>query len=74
MTGDANGIAQIAEYLERFVKMQAYNIINNSEWKEKTNGEKIYFLHQMGFANEDIEFLVGSTLGNVKKEISLRKN
>lgn len=74
MTGDVNGKAQIAEYLGRLVKMHAYNIINGSEWKEKTNGEKIFFLHQMGFANKDIEFLVGTTLGNVKKEISLRKN
>ena len=37
--------------LNQIAKMQAYNIVHGEEWIDKSNGEKIYFLHQLDFTS-----------------------
>ena len=64
---------QLSKSLNQLVKMNAYTLLQSEEWVSKSNGEKIYFLHQMNFDNEDISTMIGTTLGTVKKEISNRK-
>ncbi|MDH5607316.1 MAG: hypothetical protein OEZ01_16065 [Candidatus Heimdallarchaeota archaeon] len=74
MTDNESNENNIANSLNQISSMLAYNIIRNNEWKEKTNGEKIFFLHQFGYSKKDISMIVGTTPGNVQKEISIRKN
>lgn len=64
----------IAVSLSQLVMINAFNILQSKEWAEKSNGEKILFLYRLNFNTDDITTLVGTTLGTVKKEISLRKN
>lgn len=65
---------QIAISLSQLARMQGYNIVHGESWKDKSNGEKIFFLHQMDFSPEDIALIVGTTIGTVRKEISIRKS
>ncbi len=73
MSTDGKYLEQIALSLEQTAKLNAYNFLQSEEWSKKSNGEKIYFLYQIRFSNEDIAILIGTTLGTVKKEISVRK-
>ena len=66
-------IEQISISLDQLAKMNAYSILQSEEWVGKPNGEKIYFLHQMNFKNDEIAEMIGTTLGTVQKEISNRK-
>ena len=66
-------LEQVAISLSQLSRFQAYTILNQDPWVDRTNGEKIFFLYQMNFSNNDIALIVGTTLGNVKKEISIRK-
>ncbi|MCD4753269.1 MAG: hypothetical protein K8R40_09380 [Anaerolineaceae bacterium] len=74
MTNNNNDLANISNYLGQLVKMNAYNLVNNSNWEDKPNREKIDLLNKIGFSNEDIAELIGTTVGTVRKEISIRKN
>jgi len=65
---------KIADSLEQIARMKAYSFLESPELINKSNGEKIYFLYQMGFKQVDISVMAGTTLGTVKKEISNRKN
>jgi len=69
-----NGIQELSRFLNQISLMQAYNLVNNSEWVDKSNGEKIVFLHRLNFSNEDIATIIGTTLNTVRKEISVRKD
>lgn len=53
--------------------MNALKVLQSEEWVGKSNGEKIFFLYQTEFSIEDIATMIGTTLGTVKKEISVRK-
>ena len=66
-------LEQIAKSLDQLAKMNALKILQSEEWVGKSNGEKIFFLYQMDFSNDDIATLIGTTKGTVQKEISVRK-
>lgn len=66
-------LERISKSIDQLVKMNAFKILQSEEWVGKSNGEKVYFLYQMNFPNEDISAMIGTTLGTVKKEISVRK-
>ena len=74
MTGAENYEKEIALSLSQLAKLQAYAIIQSDAWQNKSNGEKIYFLNQVGFLPDDIALLVDTTIGTVRKEISIRRN
>lgn len=73
MSTETEILTQISKSLDRLVIMKALTIIQSEGWAEISNGEKIFFLYQIGFSNEDIVKLIGTTLGTVRKEISVRK-
>lgn len=73
MSANDDLLEQISKSLDKLAKMNAYSILQSEEWVGKSNGEKIYFLYQMNFKNDDISAIIGTTLGTVKKEISNRK-
>lgn len=66
-------LERISKSLDQLAKMNVLNILHTEEWVGKSNGEKIFFLYQIGFSNEDIATLIGTTVGTVRKEISVRK-
>ena len=66
-------LERISKSLDQIAKMNAFKILQSEEWVGKTNGEKIYFLYRMDFSNEEIAIMIETTLGTVKKEISVRK-
>lgn len=66
-------IKRISKSLDQLAKMDAIKILQSEDWNGKPNGEKIFFLYQVGFSNEDIATMIGTTIGTVKKEISIRK-
>jgi hypothetical protein len=72
MCGEEYQEKNISVFLSQLAKMQAYQLIHSEEWRDKSNGEKIYFLHQIGFSHDDITILVETTIGTVRKEISVR--
>ncbi len=73
MTINDELLIKISTSLNQLSRMKAFSIINSDEWVKKPNGEKIYFLYQMNFANDDIANMIGTTIGTVQKEISVRK-
>jgi hypothetical protein len=74
MKNEPDKIDKLVNCFKIFNRMQALLILNNDEWLKKTKGEKIIFLHCIGFGNDEISQMVDTTLGMVKKEISVRKN
>ncbi len=66
-------LERISKSLDQLAKMNAFKILQSEEWVGKSNSAKIYFLYQMNFPNEDIATMIGTTLGTVQKEISMRK-
>ena len=66
-------LEHISKSLDQISKMKAFKILQSEEWVGKSNGEKIYFLYQMNFSNVDIATMIGTSLGTVQKEISVRK-
>ncbi len=73
MSTNDNFLEQISKSLDQLAKLKSLSILQSEEWAEKSNGEKIYFLYQLGFSNEDIAIMIGTTKGTVQKEISVRK-
>ncbi len=74
MSIDIEVLEQISKSLDQIAKIEAIKIIQSEEWVGKTNCEKIIFLYQLDFKNDDIATIVGTTPGTVQKEISTRKN
>jgi len=66
-------LEKISKSLNQLVKVKTLEILQSEEWIGKSNGEKILFLHKIGFSNEEITNLIETTIGTVKKEISVRK-
>lgn len=73
MTEKEKNFEKISKALEQIVKLKALDSIQSERWSQKPNGEKIYFLYKLGFENEDISIIIGTTIGTVQKEISVRK-
>ena len=74
MVTNEESLEKISITLDRLVRLEIYKILNSEEWDNKSNGEKIIFLHRMNFSNESIAQIIGTTIGTVQKEISNRKN
>ncbi len=75
MSGEGNGeIKEVLYYLSLLSRLYAYDLVNKPEWDDKSNGEKIILLYKLGFSNEDIASIIGTTLNTVRKEISVRKD
>ena len=73
MTTNDELLQKISKSLDQIAKLKALDSIQSEEWTQKPNGEIIYFLYKLGFESDDIAIIVGTTLGTVKKEISVRK-
>ncbi len=64
---------KISKSMDQIARMNALTLLQSEDWAGKSNGQKIFFLFQVGFSNEDIAILIGTTMGTVRKEISVRK-
>lgn len=73
MTDNEIIFVKIYKALDQIAKLKALDSIQSEGWSQKPNGEKIFFLHKLGFESEDISIIVGTTIGTVQKEISVRK-
>jgi hypothetical protein len=73
MSTNENHLEQISQSLRQMARLMALTILQSEDWVGKSNGEKIYFLYQLDFPNDDIATLIGTTKGTVQKEISVRK-
>ena len=73
MSTNENHLEQISLSLKQIARMNALTILHSEEWVGKPNGEKIYFLYQLDFSNDEIVTMIGTTKGTVQKEISMRK-
>lgn len=73
MSANDDLLEKISKSLNQIAKIKALALLQSEEWVGKSNGDKIYFLYQIGFSNDDIVILIGTTMGTVRKEISVRK-
>ncbi|MCB2160475.1 hypothetical protein KQH40_00145 [bacterium] len=73
MSTEESYLEQISKSLGQIARLKAVRILQSEDWVGKPNGEKIYFLHQLDFTNDDIATMIGTTKGTVQKEISVRK-
>lgn len=64
---------QIALSLQIITKLEASKFLVEN-FTEAPNKEKIAILSRIGFGDDDIATLVGTTTGTVKKELSLMKS
>ncbi len=63
---------QISGILRQLVNIEAYKIIQSDDFKN--NAEKILLLDRLGFTIEEIAPIIGTTVGTVRKELSVNKS
>ena len=63
----------IASALKQLAKIGAYNIITSPPNIDKNNKDKIIMLNRLGFENDEIASIVGTSSGTVSNAISRHK-